>query len=140
MAAIYQWFEGVIAYQTLTTTLYPIEASEGITFDVDVNTASMQTINFDEVEHSFDLVSVDRQTILLSTSEGPDEVEHSFDVFSVVRQTILINTTEGPDEVEHSFDLVSVTRQDLLVTCYSPDHGLLMDIDLDSANCSLDPV
>lgn len=126
--------------QEFTTTLYPIEASEGIAFDIDLNVGWMQPFEESQAEFTHQFIGVDRYNILINFEEGPDEIDFTHQFVDVVRQQILINFEEGPDEAEFTHEFISVVREDLLVTCYSPDHGLLMAIDLDSANCSLDPV
>jgi hypothetical protein len=138
---VYLFYGPPFQVQEFTTTLYPAEATDAISFSADLGSANLRNIPSDEAATTdFSIVSVFRNTILLSTNEGPDEAEHSFDLVSVDRQTILLSTNEGPDEAEHSWSLISVVREDLLVTAYSPDHGLIMSVDLDAANCSLDSV
>ena len=76
MAAIYQWFEGVIEIQIWTTTLYPIEASEGIIFGVSVDSVVIRDIFEDEIEFTgAQFISGSKQVILLSMPEKQDEIE-----------------------------------------------------------------
>jgi hypothetical protein len=115
MAAIYQWFEGLVEVQIWTTTLYPLEAAEGILFSTDLDIGQFQLLPNDTAQYTSTFLDADKELILLST--GPHD-----------------------DFGQYASAFLDADKESKLVTIYSPDQGLIMDIDLDTANCSMDAV
>ena len=140
MAAIYQWFEGVIEVQIWTTTLYPIEAEEGIKFDISVSGIAFDTIDNDSIEHTMSLISIDKFLALLEAPEQNDSIEHTVSLIDMDKYVALVEAPEQDDSIEQVVTLIDIVKESKLITIYSPDHGLLFDIDLNSSNCSMDSV
>lgn len=126
--------------QEFTTTLYPVEASEGIVFNTDVDVISLDEISTDEMDFETQFVSGQLIETLLTAPEQNDEIDFETQFVSGQLIETLLTAPEQNDEMDFETQYISGDLVERLVTTYSPDHGLLMDIDLDSANCSLDPV
>jgi hypothetical protein len=140
MAAIYQWFEGIVEVQIWTTTLYPLETADALKFDVDINVASLDAIESEYIELGMTLLSMDVVPTLISGSMDDDYLELGMTLISLDVELILITGSMDEDFLELGMTLVDMDVIPKLITIYSPDQGLIMDVDLDTANCSLDAV
>jgi hypothetical protein len=71
---------------------------------------------------------------------GPEEDELKLGmVFSDMNVTeILVRTDPEEDYMNLGMVFVDMDVIPKLITTYSPDQGLIMSVDLDTANCSLD--
>lgn len=139
MAAIYQWFKSG-EYMVLTTTLYPIEASEALVFSIDISAGSMDTIKDDAMKQGMTLLAGTLVLGLLDAPERNDGIITKLEVLEGTLNIILLDAPEQDDAMDHSLELLSGTLEEKLVTTYSPPQGLIMDINLDAPNCSMTPV
>lgn len=140
MAAIYQWFIGDITYELYTTTLYPLEATEGLTFTIDIDLGEMHEISSDSMDQTMSLVSMVKVDGLLLAPEQDDELDQVMTVVSIDKYIGLLLAPEQNDQLDQVMTLLSMTLDQKLITAYSPDEGIELDIDLDSSNCSMDAV
>lgn len=140
MAAIYQWFEGTVVYQTWTTTLYPIEAVEKLAFTIDMDGGSMTPIDEDEMDVGVAFLSGVKIQTLLTAPEQEDEMDVGIAFLSGTKAVTLITAPTQEDEMDVGVAFLSGSKELKLVTTYCPDEKLTFTIDVDTANCSMTPV
>jgi hypothetical protein len=140
MAAIYQWFEGLVEVQIWTTTLYPLEAAEGILFSTDLDIGQFQLLPNDTAQYTSTFLDADKELILLSTGPHDDTAQYASTFLDADKELILLSTGPHDDFGQYASAFLDADKESKLVTIYSPDQGLIMDIDLDTANCSMDAV
>jgi hypothetical protein len=135
---VYLFYGNPFQVQEFTTTLYPVEATDAIAFDADLDVAYMVEYPEDNILQSGSLISGSIYPALISAPEQTDNILQSGSIISGSIYVGLITAPEQSGNVLQSGSLISASIQSLLVTAYDPDHGLIMSIDLDAANCSLD--
>jgi hypothetical protein len=135
MAAIYQWFIGV--EETVTTTLYPVELSEGLSFAVDLDYGDMRNIDNDDYILSYGFEDAYSVEILLTGPEPEDDYIMSYGFDDAYFVVILLTGPEPNDDYIMSYGFDDAYPEDKLVIAYTPDQGLIFTVDLDSANCSM---
>jgi len=139
MAAIYQWFppEGLVI---ATSTLYPVEVDDAVTFSCNITYGEMRIIPEVEYDQSGDLLGIDVTQLLYSW--GPDDLEYdqAGDLIGITVTQILY--TWGPDDLEYdqAGDLLGITVTSKLVTIDTPDEKLQLSCDINPSKCSMTPV
>ena len=135
MAAIYQWFEGGdVVY---TTTLYPIEEREGVNFNISLLDAYYLPAEVDEYNFTCEFLSAGTLQVLL---DGSAEDEYNFTVsFEEANITQILLDSAAEDEYAFTCEFLGGGLQIIVIviTGYSPDQGLILGIDLDTANTTL---
>jgi hypothetical protein len=135
MAAIYQWFIGEV--QVWTTTLYPVEAVEGIKFSIDVKDGLMWTPPEESWEFSYGFEDAFHTPILLTGETPEEDWEFSYGFDGVSFQAILLVGETPEEDWEFSYGFEDAEIINKLITTYMPDQGIIFSIDVDSTNCSM---
>lgn len=138
MAAIYQWFNS--AEITFTTTLYPIEAQDGLSFDFDVDLASFSDTVGDEINYGMAFIDATMEQVLLTTGPHDDEINYGFALVDVTMEQLLIETGPHDDQINYGMAFVTAQMEAVLIRGWMPTEGLNFAFDLDTANCSLTSV
>ena len=86
MAAIYQWFTGKEV--VLTTTLYPLEATDAVDLSIQLNNFLMRPVEEDAMDLSFSFVSGELEQILL---QAPHSIQSPCFGFTL----IILNLLDG---------------------------------------------
>mgnify|MGYP000058708441 CR=1 FL=1 len=140
MAAIYQWFEGGILYQTWTTTLYPIEAIEALQISFDLSDGSMRPVLNEHIDVSVEFISGSKIQTLLTTGPYEEAVDVGVEFISGTKEVTLLTTGPYEEAVDVGVEFISGTKVSKLVVAFAPDEELQIDFDLDPSNCSMTPV
>lgn len=129
------WFEGEEI--VVTTTLYPIEKSEGVALNVDLDSAWMFEINNDSftVSQGFEDAFITEILLTGPTEEDDYTVSQGFE--DAVLVVILLTGETPEDDYTVSQGFEDALLQDILITAYSPDHGWEFAVDVDILNCSM---
>ena len=138
MAAIYQWLGRT--YQLLTTTLYPIEAVESLSFDGDITYGSMSPVQSEAYATDGDVISATLIQLLLEY--GPDTEEYATDGDVISATLIQLLLEYGPDAEAYRTDgdVISATLELKLVEVDTPDEELQFDGDIKPSGCSMTPI
>jgi hypothetical protein len=136
MAAIYMWY--VLDDVIVTTTLYPVESSDGVEFSVSLALGILRQIH--NTNMSVQVLPLDGTltTILLDTEANPTEFAVSTLPLDSLLTTILNERDADPTDFGVStlpLDGVLTTQ---LVTIQAPPRGAEFSITLGS--CNLTPV
>jgi len=136
MAAIYQWIvdDGV----TVTTTLYPVESSDGVEFAVDLGYSVLREMHNSDVGFSVAPINGELNTILLTVDVGPTDMGFSVAPIDGEMFTILNDRTPDPSLMGFSVGPLDGVLTTQLVTIQAPPRGAEFSITL--GTCSLDPV
>jgi hypothetical protein len=135
MAAIYQWF--VADVQVWTTTLYPVEAVEGLKFSIDVKGGLMWTPPEEDYAFSYGFDGAAHQQILLTGPIEEDDYGFACGFVSAGHTAILLVGPTEEDDYAFSYGFSDAEIINKLITTYMPEQGLIFTIDVDSANCSM---
>lgn len=132
MAAIYQWIEG--GEVVFTTTLYPAEIEQDLTFNIDVNYIQRWEHSIDSAEVSFSFIGASKQDVLIIADPAIDSAESSFGFFGVIDLNVLISTETDPDSAENNFAFFGASVTDLLIRSYIPEQNLQLSIDISASD------
>jgi hypothetical protein len=110
--AYFQWGEDVALTQTLTTTLYPLQAQDAIEFSVTLAEGNLAPIPNDNMDHGATFTS---GILLAALNSGP-----------------------YPDSMDHGWSFTSGLLEDKLVQVYAPDEAIEMSVTL--ASGSMTPI
>ena len=138
MAAIYMWFETDV--QIWTTTLYPIEAVEGIMFTADLSYGDMHSIDEDSFTFNYGFDDAFVTPILLDGPTPEDDYNWEYGFDDAFVDDILLAGPVPEDDYNFSYGFDDAFIEDLLITAYYPDQGIIMSIDLNSSGCSMTDV
>lgn len=136
MAAIYQWIvdDGVV----VTTTLYPVESSDGVEFSVDLGLSILREIHNSDMSVTVNAIGGTLDTVLLSVNVGPTDMSITTVPLDGELTTILNSRDAGPTEMSVSTMPLDGILDTQLVTIQAPPRGAEFSITL--GTCTLDPV
>jgi len=140
MAAIYQWFDGVIEVQIWTTTPYPIEVIEGIEITCDLVSGYLTPIPGDLIDLGGTFLGGAIVQILLSY--GPDDDSIDLGGTFLGGSIVQILLSYGPDDdlIDIAGTFLGGVLEEKLVTALAPDEGIEVTCDLIPGSCSMTPV
>ena len=138
MAAIYQWF--VDNDVIVTTTLYPAETQDGVTFSISLASGALQPIDSGAYDISNTFKAVNRYVILITGEPDPEQLDISHELVNVTLYQILIAGEPDPENMGISQSFLDINRYDILITAYHPENGINFTTTLDSTACYLNPI
>lgn len=122
--------EGPIEQQILTTTLYPIEETEGLDFGLSLISGGLFNWPNDDMDVSFTVIGGNMQAILLNYGPDNDDMDVSFSMVDGNMQVTLITAPPENDDLDVSFSVVGGNMEPKLVTVDTPDEGLAFGLSL----------
>ena len=134
---VYKQWQSPAVTQTLTTTLYPVEAYDGLKFGVSIGAASMSKIPIESNTVSFEALSGTLQQIL---KDGGDYFESNTVTFEGLDGTLVTLFKSVPSKFESNtvtFESLDGTLESKLVTAYTNPEGLLFGAGLNAAQCTM---
>lgn len=137
MAAIYMWFQRDVQYYT--TTLYPIETTDGIQFSISVDATTMGNIESDTYAFSYGFLGGSIDQILLSGPTPEDLYSFSYGFMDAYIDQILLFGPTSEDTYTFSYGFMDAVLEDKLITTYAPDQGITLACTVDSAAWYMDP-
>ena len=142
---VYMQYGGGEELQILTTTIYPLEASEALQLSIALSDESyLQPIPEDAVDMDPAFFGATMFDVLISTGPFDDAVDLNVNIddsFQGATMTqVLISTGPFDDAVDLDHAFFGAIMEDKLVKVYAPDEALQLSIALDAAACSLTPV
>jgi len=139
MAAIYMWYvEDGVFY---TTTPFPVDIQDGVTFNMSLGGAAMRPIPLGAVDLSFELVQAPIVQILITAGPYDDAVDLSWRLQQAPLVQILLTTGPYDEAVDITWELLQAPLISKLVTAYTPeDEGLEFSIQLKTSDCVMTPI
>ena len=122
MAAIYQWFETDIQY--LTTTLYPVEAIDGMSLSLEPIEGSMRLVPDEHLKMSASFISGDLVQVYQVTGPYDEQLEMSATFISGDLVQVYLSTGPYDEQLEMSATFISGDLQRGLIYATMPDDGL----------------
>jgi hypothetical protein len=114
----------------LTTTLYPIELTDGLDFSVALQGGLLVTWPLDDLDVSFSVVGGNMQLGLLDYGPDNDDLDVLFSVVGGNMQVILLTYGPDNDDLDVTFSVVDGNMEPKLVTIDTPDEGLEFGLSL----------
>lgn len=140
MAAIYQWFDGLIEVQIWTTTPYPIEVIEGIEIACDLAECYLTPISGEAADFNGTFLSGSLTQILISYGPNDEAADLNGTFLSGSLYQVLISYGPNDEAADFSGTFLSGVLDEKLVTAYAPDEGIEVACDLIPGSCSMTPV
>jgi hypothetical protein len=135
MAAIYQWFDTTIY---VTTTLYPVEAFDGIDISVTIDSGSMTALPGEGIDVAHDLISGTYTQLRWFYTDGPytDGLDVTHDLVAGTYTQLRWFYTDGPynEGIDVTHDLVAGSYDQVLIEADSPDEGLDLSIAIETSS------
>ena len=131
MAAIYMWFNPGEEV-TLTTTLYPVEAADGLNHSISFVGFGMSAPHDETMDMAIGFVSGLLEALLLEYGPDDEALDMSIGFVSGLLEDILIEYGPDDEAMDMSIGFVSGLLDQLLVETYAPDEALEMSIALNS--------
>jgi hypothetical protein len=135
--AYFQWGAAALT-QTLTTTLYPLEAQDAIEFSVTLAEGALWPIPVDNMDLGVEFLSGTLTEILLETPVNEDNMDMGVNIINGVLVTILLDIGPYPDDMNLGVTFVDGLLEAKLVSIYAPDEALEMSVTL--ASGSMTPI
>ena len=137
----FQYGDTPILTEELTTTLYPLEATEQATFGISMGSASMGPIPIDQVNFTGTIAGVTMEVALLDDGPYDDDVNFTGTIVSVEMLDILLSDGPYDDVVNFSGLLTGVEMLEKLVSVFSPvEEVAAFSCTMVTANCSMTPI
>ena len=121
---------GPIEQQILTTTLYPIEETDGLDFGLSLQGGLLVTWPTENLDVTFSVVDGNMQEILLDYGPDNDDLDTTFSVVDGNMQVILLTYGPDNDDLDVTFSVVDGNMAPKLVTVDTPDEGLEFGLSL----------
>jgi hypothetical protein len=134
MAAIYQWFP--TSEVTYTTTLYPIEAKDGMNFAFDIDIGGLTDVAVDPARYNPDFMGAWKAEVLFDTSLDED-AQYAAHITGIGKGLSLEEAGPFDEEGEYAAHFIDAFKEHKLIRGWMPDEGMDFAFDLDTANCSL---
>jgi len=135
--AYFQYGNIPVFTQTLTSTLYPIQTTDGIQVTMTLDGGVMQDIRNDELDYTHTILSGELKVIKLSHGPDVDELDYTHTILSGELKQILLSYGPDTDELDYTHTILSGALETILIRANSPDEGIITTVTLDSANCSM---
>jgi hypothetical protein len=121
----------------LTSTPYPIEASENVSISCELVSGDMRPIETLEIDYDTSFQSLTLKEVYLDT-----DVEADYDTSfqSLTLSQLLLDTDIGLDELDYDSSFISLTLESKLVSIFTPDEGVSFECELVSGECSMDSI
>jgi hypothetical protein len=132
-------FEEILS-QSVTTTLYPVEASESMYSSADLIGGAIYPVLLDGMDFTASLTGGVLFEALLSAGPYDDGMDFTASLNSGLLETLLLDTGPYDDGMDFTSSLTSGLLETLLVTVYSPDELLYSSCELIPAACSMTPI
>ncbi len=129
------WYETDV--QIWTTTLYPLEAVEGLAMSIDLKYGDMKSIDEDTFNFNYGFDDAFVTPILLTGPTPVDAYNFNYGFDDAFIDDILLAGPVPVDTYNFSYGFDDAFIQDLLITAYMPEQGIIMSIDLNAINCSM---
>ena len=123
MAAIYQWLEDGVVYTVLTTTLYPVEASDGVSFGVTLGAGILRQIPYTTYSITTTPLDSEMTTILVDLTVPDTEYSITTTPLNSEMITILNDRTPNPTEYSITTTPLDGVMDTQLVTVQAPPRG-----------------
>jgi hypothetical protein len=136
--AYFQWGDTTVLTQTLTTTLYPLQAQDAIELSVTLAAGALWPIPVDNMDLGAEFISGTLTEILLNAGPYPDNMDLGVNIINGVLVTILLNAGPYPDDMDLGVSFVDGLLEAKLVSIYAPDEALELSVTL--ASGSMTPV
>lgn len=139
MAAIYQWFVGdEVVY---TTTLYPIDVTDGLQLYAATNPYGNLTIfPVDNTTTDSSVTDIYIEVLLLTSNVEDDYTTTDSSVTNIYIDLLLQTGDVGDDSTTTDSSVTQIYIDELLVTCDTPDESLQLSCTVNAAGSSLTPV
>jgi hypothetical protein len=141
---VYMQYGGDEELQTLTTTIYPLEAAEALQLSIALAEAELQPIPEDVVDLVPNFISAEMFDIQISGGPYDDAVDlnpsmgDSFQGATLTQVVIFTGPFDDAVDLDHGF--FGAIMEDKLVKVYAPDEALQLSIALDEGAWTLTPV
>lgn len=122
MAAIYQWFPG--GKLVATSTLYPAETDNGLTFGASLVSGYMQEHAFDELAPGLSFVSALLEEVVIYGPIYEDELEPGLSFVGATLVEVVIFGPTPEDALAPGLSFISADLVDRLVEADTQDTGL----------------
>jgi hypothetical protein len=136
--AYFQWGGDVVLTQTLTTTLYPLQAQDAIELSVTLASGGLWPIPVDNMDLGVEFLSGNLEEILLETPVYPDNMDLGAEFVSGELVTILLTIGPYPDDMNLGVSFVDGLLEAKLVSVFAPDEALELSVTL--ASGSMTPI
>ena len=121
---------GGVELQILTTTLYPIEQTEGLEFGINLQDGWLLNWPNDDLDTTFSVVDGNMQEILLNYGPDNDDLDTTFSVVDGNLQIVLLNYGPDNDDLDTTFSVIDGNLYPKLVVVDTPDEGLEFGLSL----------
>ena len=121
---------GGVELQILTTTLYPIEQTEGLEFGINLKDGWLLNWPNDDLDTTFSVVDGNMQEILLNYGPDNDDLDTTFSVVDGNLQIVLLNYGPDNDDLDTTFSVIDGNLNPKLVVVDTPDEGLEFGLSL----------
>ena len=136
MAAIYMWPED--KYIILTTTLYPVDMTEHLSFEISVIGGTLNPLPNSDFESSYDVIDGTNTQLRWFYEDGPydSDFESSYDMEDGTNIQLRWFYEDGPynSDFESSYDMMDGTVINKLVAVDTPDEKLQLEIRIEASS------